>query len=90
MFAFHKKNSIHMYTMLPYLPEEIVDIIIEFSDYVKLHKNKFQPALQDIIQMNNILTTITPSIAYTCWNDYGWNNYTNLLQYSDNNFNESA
>tara|TARA_B100000035_G_scaffold305376_1_gene306140 strand:- start:372 stop:611 length:240 start_codon:yes stop_codon:yes gene_type:complete len=79
-----------MYTMLPYLPEEIVDIIIEFSDYVKLHKKNFQPALQDIIQMNNILTTISPSIAYTCWNDYGWNKYTNLMHYPDNNFNESA
>lgn len=62
--------------MFPYIPFEIVDIIIEFADYKKLHKKNIQPVLKDIVDMGNIISeNISPSIAYTCWNNFGWDKY---------------
>ena len=67
--------------VLPFIPAEIVDIIIAYCDYKKQHKKTYQYVLNDIHDMNAALITITPEMAYTCWNDYGWKKYLNKTQY---------
>ena len=80
--------------MLPYLPQEIVEIIIEYCDYIKLHKKNMKRVFNDIIDIGNILNitnnNITPSIAYICWNTIGWSKYINQIQFDDTVFDEVA
>ena len=61
---FYKKNI----NMLPY---ELVDLIADYHDYDKYckpdHIQKYNSVLEDIIDMGNIMHTISPNIALQCW-----------------------
>ena len=57
------------------IPSEIVDIIIEYTDYKKYHKKKFQEILNDILDMNEIYIDddqlLSAKISWQCWGK-GW------------------
>lgn len=61
---FDKKNI----NMLPY---ELVDLIADYHDYDKYckpdHIQKYNSVLENIIDMGNIMNTISPNIALQCW-----------------------
>ncbi len=62
------------YNIMKYLPKELVNIIADFHDYEKyckpVHKIKYEKVLDDIINMGDIMNTISPIIAKECWGPY--------------------
>ena len=59
------------------IPIEIVELIIEYVDYIKYHKKMYKNVLEDINDISNIFikdNNLPPSIVYICWGD-GWNKY---------------
>ena len=59
---------------MKYLPIELVNIIADFHDYEKyckpIHKKIYSMVLNDIINMGDIMNTISPIIAKECWGPY--------------------
>lgn len=56
---------------IPYIPEELVNIIADYHDYDKYckpdHQSKFKDVMCDIISMSEIMNTISAKIAKECW-----------------------
>ena len=60
--------------MKKYLPFEIVNIIIEYNDYLKYHKLEFKEVLKDLKDFSSCFGddfNLPPIIAYQCWGN-GW------------------
>ncbi len=57
--------------MMIYIPPEIVDIIADYHDYDKYckpqHKEKLNHIINDIKNMSEIMSSISPVIAWNCW-----------------------
>lgn len=77
----------------------------DYDKYCKpIHQINYQHVLKDITDMGNAMTTtltdivelttihnnISPSIAYTCWNKFGWSKYINQFQFDTSVFDEEA
>lgn len=62
-----------------YLPPEIIEIIVTYSDYLTPHKEAMQSVFHDISSMTSCFDTETqtlpPSFAYTCWNTRNWEKF---------------
>jgi hypothetical protein len=60
-----RKKNVNM------LPYELVDLIADYHDYDKYckpeHMQKYNSVLENIIDMGNIMHTISPNIALQCW-----------------------
>lgn len=69
---------------VPYLPDELVDIIVDYVDYEKYckpqHYDLLQGVINDIGDMASIMTDIKPSISIKCW---GITDQDNLHYQSD-------
>ena len=73
------------YKNLPYLPEELVNIIADYHDYEKYYKpfhfKNYQNVMNDIINMGNIMDPISAQIAWNCWGPGFINqNFFNILE----------
>ena len=83
---------IQVFTMkmhkFPYIPEELVDIIADYHDYDKYckpeHQSKFKDVLCDIMNMSEIMITISPKIAKECWGPYSQMVYNEYMWQNDN------
>ena len=71
----------------PYIPEELVDIIADYHDYDKYckptHQCKFKDVLCDIMNMSEIMSTISPKIAKECWGSYSQIIYNEYMWQDD-------
>ena len=79
--------------LLSLLPLEIVDEIADYHDYEKYCKPKHQENLKDVLKnifdMNEIMSRITPTLAWQCWGAgtkffIEWNLEDNII-YDDEN-----
>tara|TARA_A100001035_G_C27661625_1_gene444012 strand:- start:144 stop:512 length:369 start_codon:yes stop_codon:yes gene_type:complete len=72
---------------IPYIPEELVDIIADYHDYAKYckptHQSKFKEVMSDIINMGEIMNTISAKIAKECWGSGSQNLYSEYLWQDD-------
>ena len=90
--------------ILNYLPEELVNEIADYHDYEKYckpsHVEILQSVLNDIIDMDSIMTTIAPNIALQCWgagskylhewNDLEYQNWDNEITIENSDYIEDV
>ena len=54
-----------------YIPSELVNIIADYHDYDKYckpqHREKLKFVIDDIKSMSEIMSIISPNLAYQCW-----------------------
>jgi len=71
----------------PYIPEELVDIIADYHDYAKYckpkHQSKFKEVMSDIINMGEIMNTISAKIAKECWGSGSLTNSISQIIYNE-------
>ena len=65
-------NKNFIYNNIPYLPKELVDMIVDYCDYEKYckpqHYEKLKGVINDIGDMATIMPEgITPCITSQCW-----------------------
>jgi hypothetical protein len=64
------------------VPQEIVDVIIDYVDYKKYHILGLKEVLIDLVHIKSYFhgdNNLPPAIAYQCWGD-GWNKYINSFE----------
>lgn len=73
---------------IPYIPEELVNIIADYHDYDKYckpdHQSKFKDVMCDIISMSEVMNTISAKIAKECWGSYSQMVYDDNIWHADN------
>jgi|TARA_Y100000992_G_scaffold296234_1_gene258188 hypothetical protein len=89
--------------MLPFIPQDIVNIIADYHDFEKYckpqHYEKLKEVINDISDMANIMPTIRPQIVWDCWgpgakkllevdDSIVWENESDITFDTDDDFSE--
>tara|TARA_Y100000816_G_scaffold291267_1_gene282129 strand:- start:1923 stop:2333 length:411 start_codon:yes stop_codon:yes gene_type:complete len=89
--------------MLPFIPQDIVNIIADYHDFEKYckpqHYEKLKEVINDIGDMANIMPIIRPQIVWDCWgpganklleldNSIVWESESDITFDTDDDFSE--